>query len=132
MNIIKSSVGESQYKQIEQRGEIYVVRVLPSEPQDGLITCYETTLDYIPTQTEIESIEQAARDKETLISDLLHRSEVLRDIEGLKQQLADTDYKAIKYAEGLTSAEEYAPTKAERQSIRDRINELQEEIINED
>lgn len=132
MNIIKSSVGESQYKQIEQRGEIYVVRVLPSEPQDGLVRCYETTLDYIPTQTEIESIEQAARDKETLISDLLHRSEVLRDIEGLKQQLADTDYKAIKYAEGLISAEEYAPTKAERQSIRDRINELQEEIINED
>lgn len=130
MNIIISSVGKDQYKQIEQRGELTVVRVLPSEPQDGLVRCYETTLDHIPTQTEIESIEQAARDKETLISDMLHRSEMLREIEGLKQQLADTDYKAIKYAEGWITAEDYAPTKAERQSIRNRINELQEEIIN--
>ena len=61
---------------------------------------------------------------------MLHRSEVLREIEGLKRQLADTDYKAIKYAEGWITAEDYAPTKAERQSIRNRINELQEEIIN--
>lgn len=130
MNIIISSVGESQYKQIEQRGELTVVRVLPSEPQDGLVRCYETTLDHIPTQTEIESIEQAARDKETLINDMLHRGEVLKEIESLKQQLSDTDYKAIKYAEGWITAEDYAPTKAERQSIRNRINELQEEIIN--
>lgn len=130
MNIIKSSVGESRYKQIEQRGEIYVVRVLPSEPHEGLITCYETTLDHEPTSAEIAEIEQSARDKETLISDMLHRSEVLREIEGLKQQLTESDYKAIKFAEGWITAKEYAPTKAERQSIRNRINELQEEIIN--
>ena len=130
MNIIKSSVGESQYKQTEQRGEIYVVRVLPSEPHEGLITCYETTLDHEPTSTEIAEIEQSVRDKEILISDLLHRGEVLKEIEGLKQQLADTDYKAIKFAEGWITVEDYAPTKAERQSIRNRINELQEEIIN--
>lgn len=42
----------------------------------------------------------------------------------LKQQLADTDYKAIKYAEGLISAEDYAETKAQRQGWRSEINEL--------
>ena len=42
----------------------------------------------------------------------------------LKQQLADTDYKAIKYAEGLISAEDYAETKAQRQGGRDEINAL--------
>lgn len=50
-------------------------------------------------------------------------------IEELKAQLAETDYKAIKYAEGFISEEEYAPIKAERQAMRDRINEL-EKIIN--
>lgn len=43
----------------------------------------------------------------------------------LKNQLAETDYKAIKFAEGWISAEEYASVKAERQAIRDRINELE-------
>ena len=46
------------------------------------------------------------------------------EIEQLKEQLASTDYKAIKYAEGWLTEEEYAPIKAERQSLRDRINEL--------
>lgn len=43
----------------------------------------------------------------------------------LKAQLAETDYKAIKFAEGWISAEEYAPIKAERQRIRNKINELE-------
>lgn len=46
----------------------------------------------------------------------------------LKNQLQQTDYKAIKYAEGWISEEEYAETKAERQKIRDEINRLEQEI----
>lgn len=49
-----------------------------------------------------------------------------REIKELKQKLEDTDYKAIKYAEGHISEEEYAPIKAERQEWRNRINELEE------
>jgi hypothetical protein len=48
-------------------------------------------------------------------------------IEELKQQLFASDYKALKYAEGWISAEEYAPIKAERQALRDEINELEAE-----
>ena len=47
------------------------------------------------------------------------------EITQLKKQLSDTDYKAIKYAEGQISESEYAPVKAERQGYRDRINELE-------
>ena len=47
---------------------------------------------------------------------------------GLKQQLSQTDYKAIKYSEGWLTEEEYAETKAERQRIREEINRLEEEI----
>ena len=47
------------------------------------------------------------------------------EITQLKKQLSDTDYKAIKYAEGQISEEEYASVKAERQGYRDRINYLE-------
>ena len=46
-------------------------------------------------------------------------------IEMLKAELASTNYKAIEYAEGWLTEEEYAPIKAERQAIRDEINELE-------
>lgn len=45
-------------------------------------------------------------------------------IDELKNQLAKTDYKAIKYAEGWYTDEEYAPIKAERETLRERIREL--------
>ena len=47
------------------------------------------------------------------------------EITQLKKQLSDTDYKAIKFAEGQISESEYASVRAERQSYRDRINELE-------
>ena len=47
------------------------------------------------------------------------------EITQLKKQLSDTDYKAIKYAEGQISEGEYASVRAERQGYRNRINELE-------
>lgn len=44
----------------------------------------------------------------------------------LKQKLIDTDYQAIKYAEGELTEEEYAPIKAQRKSWRIEINKLEE------
>lgn len=46
----------------------------------------------------------------------------------LKRLLSDTDYRAIKYAEGQYTEEEYKPYKELRQSYRDEINRLEEEI----
>lgn len=49
-------------------------------------------------------------------------------IQLLKKQLADSDYKALKYAEGFITDEEYAPIKAARQKIREEINRLEKEL----
>ena len=62
-----------------------------------------------PTPTE-EEIAQQEREAE---------------IWSLKEQLRESDYKAIKYAEGWITAEDYAPIKAQRQEWRERINELE-------
>lgn len=53
---------------------------------------------------------------------------VEEQINELKAKLEASDYKAIKYAEGWLSDTEYAPIKAERQALRDKINLLEKEI----
>ena len=65
--------------------------------------------------------------KEELEAD--NRQVVKREISELKRKLSDTDYKAIKYAEGFLTEEEYKETKAQRQMWRDRVNELESKIV---
>lgn len=60
----------------------------------------------------------------------IQRNKYIEEIKMLKQKLAQTDYQAIKYAEGELSEEEYAPTKAQRKQWRQEINELEEQIKN--
>jgi hypothetical protein len=64
------------------------------------------------TPEEIAEIEQTELTPEMQIAEL-------------KQKLSDTDYQAIKYAEGWLSEEEYTPIKAQRQLWRDEINKLE-------
>lgn len=55
----------------------------------------------------------------------IHDIEVAPRISELKQLLTDTDYKAIKYAEGEITAEEYAPIREQRRAWRVEINNLE-------
>lgn len=45
-----------------------------------------------------------------------------------ENNLHSTNTKAILYLEGLLSEQEYAPIKAQRQALKDEINELEEQI----
>lgn len=58
-------------------------------------------------------------------ADALQKEEYAAEILTLKKQLADTDYKAIKYAEGVMADEDYQETGIQRQAWRRRINELE-------
>lgn len=55
----------------------------------------------------------------------IQREEYAAEIQALKQSLAETDYKAIKYAEGVMTDEDYQATGIQRQAWRRRINELE-------
>ena len=71
----------------------------------------EKILIYIPyTKKEIEKITAQNR------------------INELKKLLFDTDYRAIKFAEGCYTEEEYQPYKEQRQAYRDEINELEKSL----
>jgi len=43
-------------------------------------------------------------------------------------ELKATDYKALKYSEGCYTEEEYAPVKAQRQQLRNEINNLRAQL----
>lgn len=70
-----------------------------------------------------EYVDGRVREKDQTKNQL--RRERERRIAELKSNLAETDYKAIKYAEGIISEDEYAETKAQRQAWRDEINGIE-------
>ena len=50
----------------------------------------------------------------------------LKEVSDLKRNLLETDYQAIKFAEGAMSADDFAEIKAKRQEWRNRINQIEE------
>lgn len=50
------------------------------------------------------------------------------EIRALKQILTQSDYKALKHADGALTDEEYESTRLERQELRDKINALEWEL----
>ena len=46
-------------------------------------------------------------------------------IRGLKAMLADSDYKALKFSDGVLTEEEYAPIREQRAAWRAEINEIE-------
>lgn len=74
-------------------------------------------IDYVKTQTEL-AIEQAEEERATKLARIAE----------LKRLLSDSDYKALKFVEGYISVEDYAETKLARQSWRNEINDLENQI----
>ena len=83
--------------------------ILISDTQQSDINGWTYRKDVCPMKTE---------------QDLL-KDQYRLEIAQLKKQLSDTDYKAIKYAEGQLTEEEYSPTRSQRAEWRARINELE-------
>lgn len=55
-----------------------------------------------------------------------------RQIRELQGKLAATDYQALKYSEGWITEKDYTEIKANRQSWRDAINQLQAQLKEEE
>lgn len=56
-------------------------------------------------------------------------AEINRQINEYKNKLKQSDYKALKYLEGFITEEDYEPIKQERQTYRDKINELENDTL---
>ena len=60
--------------------------------------------------------------------EMIDRDNAIQEITQLKKLLSDSDYKAIKYAEGEINPEDYLPIKNQRAEWRAKINQLQAEF----
>jgi len=105
----------------------YIIDISDTEKDGYVFTDEELYLRYDGAYFVLESEYNSKAYKE-LEEAYNERNVALSRIVDLKQMLNDTDYQAIKYAEGMISEEEYAPIKAQRQSWRDEINQLEEEL----
>lgn len=99
-------ITNEQYVNIAQSGNLYQYDLVEKEPDEVHLT-YN---DIKAKQYELENDKQ-------------------RKIAEAQSELNATDYKAIKYAEGHYTEKEYAPIKAARQILRDKINELREQSM---
>ena len=99
----------------------------------------EATIPDIETWYGKEFALQCIEVSDEIVQDMLYnpktktfynnnKIEIINQISILKEQLSSTDYKAIKFAEGWITEEEYLPTKTERQSLRDQINTLEQQL----
>lgn len=115
----------AEYKQISTKTEEYEV-IIPTEyDDDGNVIAEEHTETRTREVAKMGLVYRDATAEEE--AQAVYQPSADEQIAELKAQLEATDYKAIKYAEGWLTEEEYAPIKAQRQAIRDRINELEGE-----
>ncbi len=62
------------------------------------------------------------------VQKIIEMEEKRRKIKEYKELLSSSDYKAMKFAEGETSKEDYEPIKKQRKEWRNLINKLEEEM----
>lgn len=93
----------SDYRTIYKQGDNYI-----EYSNNGSV--YEEPVQ--PTEEELEKIK------------------LQEQMTTLKQDLSNTDYQAIKYAEGWFTDEEYSPIKAMRENIREKIRDLESQLNN--
>ena len=93
-----------------------------------------TTNDGIVYSPLADDVELSSKEdcSETLRKDLIEKTKILDQIASLKTELSSTDYKIIKCSEAQLVGEklpyDIASLHAERQALRDKINELEQQL----
>lgn len=81
--------------------------------------------DYTTTYRLLDDEVQYSNDGSVFVEPEPYVPTTEEKINDLKKELASTDYKALKYAEGWFTEEEYAPIKAMREELREKIRILE-------
>jgi hypothetical protein len=92
--------------------------------QDNTVAITDTEVSELNGWTYLKGY--APKKSESMVLIEQYQSEIVE----LKKYLSDTDYKAIKFAEGELSESDYQEVKSQRHDARVRINEL-ESLIEE-
>ena len=113
-----------EQQEIQEQWHYETVKEYPNGGKDVEKVIDVVGQPYIAEHDEVEDILVYKPYSEQEIKVIKNNNRIIE----LKQKLQETDYKAIKYAEGELSVEEYAETKAQRRAWREEINKLEEEL----
>lgn len=119
LNITSESNADELRKAIPETYDFIFVNELPQ------VIPYRQVLKVINNALTVENLQLTA-EQEKNISIM----EITVQINALKEQLAETDYKALKFIDGEFTEEEYAPIREERKNYRIKINELEKCLEN--
>lgn len=114
INITSKSDADELRKAIPETYDFIFVEELPQ------VTPYRQVLKVVDNALTVENL-QLTSEQEKEVSIM----EINIQINTLKEQLAETDYKALKFIDGEFTEEEYAPIREERKNCRLKINELE-------
>ena len=119
INITSESNADELRKAIPETSDFIFVDELPQ------VIPYRQVLKVVDNALTVENLQLSA-EQEKEISII----EINTKINILKEQLAETDYKALKFIDGEFTEEEYAPIREERKNYRIKINELEKCLEN--
>ena len=119
LNITSESNANELRKAIPETSDFIFVDELPQ------VIPYRQVLKVVNNALTVENLQLSA-EQEKEISII----EINTKINILKEQLAETDYKALKFIDGEFTEEEYAPIPKERKACRIKINELEKCLEN--
>ena len=119
INITSESNADELRKAIPETNDFIFVKQLPQ------LNYYRQVLKVVNNALTVENLRLSA-EQEKNISIM----EITAQINALKEKLAETDYKALKFIDGEFTEEEYAPIRKERKNYRIKINELEKCLNN--
>ncbi len=119
LNITSESNADELRKAIPETSDFIFVDELPQ------VIPYRQVLKVVDNALTVENLQLSA-EQEKNISIM----EINTKIDVLKEKLAETDYKALKFIDGEFTEEEYAPIREERKNYRIKINELEKCLEN--
>ena len=129
MKYLKLYSDKSWMESVALRGKPDTIELTDEEfAQIGVTKRFENGVLIDIPQAELETMRLARLEYEQLLQRQTEIDEIQRKIDETKAKLSQTDYQAIKYAEGFISETDYAPMKALRQAYRDEINRLEAEL----
>ena len=129
MKYLKLYSDKTWVESVALRGKPDTIELTDEEfAQIGVTKRFENGVLIDIPQAELETMRLAQLEYEHQLQRQAEIDEIQRKISEAKAKLSQTDYQAIKYAEGFISETDYAPMKALRQAYRDEINRLESEL----
>lgn len=133
MKYLKLYSDKTWMESVALKGKPNTIELTDEEfAQIGVTKRFENGVLIDIPQAELETMRLARLEYEQQLQRQAEIDEVQRKISEIKAKLSQTDYQAIKYAEGFISETDYAPIKAQRQAWRDEINALEAELTSKE